>query len=103
MSGAGTRASGTPTGIDTEVIKSCSEGDEGKKLLAKAFAESKSVGIAASPTWLANNKYKFSGIDAQTIKTNLCSHNAKLAGCDATLSGAAAPKPAGAKEPGCGN
>ncbi len=46
------------------------------------------AGIGASPTWLANNKYKFSGIDAQTIKTNLCAHNPKLAGCDATLSAA---------------
>jgi predicted DsbA family dithiol-disulfide isomerase len=92
---------GGTTGIDTDVIKKCSEGDEGKQLVARSFADSKALGIQASPTWLANNKFKFSGIDAQTIKTNLCSHNAKMAGCDATLSGQAAPKP-GAKEPGCG-
>ena len=91
---------GGTTGIDTDVIQKCSEGDEGKQLVARSFAESKSAGIGASPTWLANNKYKFSGIDAQTIKTNLCSHNPKLAGCDATLSGQQAPKP-GAKDPGC--
>ena len=71
--------------------------------VARSFAESKALGIGASPTWLANNKYKFSGIDAQTIKTNLCQHNAKMAGCDATLSGQQAPKPGAAKEPGCGN
>lgn len=95
---------GGSTGIDTDVIKKCSEGDEGKQLVAKSFADSKALGIAASPTWLANNKYKFSGIDAQTIKTNLCSHNAKLAGCDATLSGQAPAKPgAAAAQPGCGN
>jgi len=94
---------GGSTGIDTDVIKKCSEGDEGKQLVAHSFAESKAAGIGASPTWLANNKYKFSGIDSQTIKTNLCAHNPKLAGCDATLSGQAAPKPGGAKEPGCGN
>jgi predicted DsbA family dithiol-disulfide isomerase len=93
---------GGSTGIDTDVIKKCSEGDEGKQLVANSFAESKTLGIGASPTWLANNKYKFSGIDAQTIKSNLCSHNAKLAGCDTTLSGQAPAKP-GAKEPGCGN
>jgi 2-hydroxychromene-2-carboxylate isomerase len=93
---------GGSTGIDANVIKKCSEGDEGKQLVAKSFAESKTLGIGASPTWLANNRYKFSGIDAQTIKTNLCSHNPKLAGCDATLTGQAAPKPGGAKEPGCG-
>jgi hypothetical protein len=93
---------GGSTGIDTAVIQKCSEGDEGKQLVAKSFADSKALGIAASPTWLANNKFKFSGIDAQTIKTNLCSHNAKLAGCDATLSGQAPAKP-GAPQPGCGN
>jgi Gamma interferon inducible lysosomal thiol reductase (GILT) len=93
---------GGSTGIDADVIKKCAEGDEGKQLVAHSFAESKALGIGASPTWLANNKYKFSGIDAQTIKSNLCSHNAKLAGCDAALSGQAPAKP-GAKEPGCGN
>jgi predicted DsbA family dithiol-disulfide isomerase len=93
---------GGSTGIDTDVIKKCSEGDEGKQLVASSFSESKALGIGASPTWLANNKYKFSGIDAQTIKSNLCSHNAKLAGCDATLTGQAPAKP-GAAQPGCGN
>ena len=94
---------GGSTGIDTDLIKKCSEGDEGKQLVAHSFAESKSAGIGASPTWLANNKYKFSGIDAQTIKTNLCAHNPKLAGCDATLTGQVAAKAGAAKEPGCGN
>jgi predicted DsbA family dithiol-disulfide isomerase len=93
---------GGSTGIDTDTIKSCSEGDEGKQIVAKSFADSKAAGIGASPTWLANNKYKFSGIDAQTIKTNLCQHNPTLKGCDATLTGQAAPRPGGAKEPGCG-
>ncbi|MGO8997012.1 MAG: hypothetical protein ACLQVI_27160 [Polyangiaceae bacterium] len=94
---------GGSTGIDTDVIKKCSEGDEGKQLVARSFSESKALGIGASPTWLANNKYKFSGIDAQTIKSNLCSHNAKLAGCDATLTGQAPAKPGAAAQPGCGN
>jgi predicted DsbA family dithiol-disulfide isomerase len=91
---------GGTTGIDTDVIKKCFEGDEGKQLVAASFADSKAAGMGASPTWLANNKFKFSGIDPETIKTNLCAHN-KLAGCDNKLSGQAAPKP-GAKEPGCG-
>jgi predicted DsbA family dithiol-disulfide isomerase len=94
---------GDSTGIDANVIKKCAEGDEGKQLVAASFAESKALGIGASPTWLANNKYKFSGIDAQTIKTNLCAHNAKLAGCDATLAGQAPAKPGAAPQPGCGN
>ena len=94
---------GGTTGIDADVIKKCAEGEEGRKLVERSFGESKAVGIGASPTWLANNKFKFSGIDPQSIKAGLCSHNAKLGGCDATLSGPAAPKPSGAKEPGCGN
>ncbi len=82
---------GGTTGIDTAVIKKCFEGDEGKQLLAKSFEESKAAKISASPTWLVNNKYKFSGVDPETIKTNLCNHN-KLGGCDAKLSGPA-PRP----------
>jgi predicted DsbA family dithiol-disulfide isomerase len=91
---------GGSTGIDTEVVKKCFEGDEGKQLVAASFSDSKAAGMSASPTWLANNKYKFSGIDPETIKSNLCAHN-QLKGCDKKLSGQAAPKP-GAKEPGCG-
>lgn len=92
---------GGSTGIDTAVIQKCFEGDEGKQLVAASFAESKASGMSASPTWLANNKFKFSGIDAEKIKSNLCAHN-KMAGCDNILSGKPAAAPAGAKEPGCG-
>ena len=62
--------------------------DEGKKLLEKSFQESADTGMSASPTWLTNNKFKFSGIDAEKIKTEVCAHN-KLAGCDVTLSSVA--------------
>jgi hypothetical protein len=73
-------------GIDAKLIKTCSSGDEGKKLLEESLKVSNALAIGASPTWIANGKYKFSGIDAQSIKNNLCSHNPKLAGCDKTLS-----------------
>lgn len=73
-------------GIDAKVVKTCSTSDEGKKLLEESLKVSNALAIGASPTWIANGKYKFSGIDAQSIKSNLCSHNPKLAGCDATLS-----------------
>jgi hypothetical protein len=92
---------GGSTGIQTDVMKKCFEGDEGKELLAKSFADSKGTGMSASPTWLANNKFKFSGIDAETIKTNICSHN-KLAGCENKLSGQAPAAAGGAAQPGCG-
>ncbi len=89
------------TGIEAAVIKKCADGDEGKGLLEKSFQYSQSAGMSASPTWLANGKFKFSGIDAETIKSEFCKHN-KLAGCDATLSGPP-PQAAGAPAPaGCG-
>jgi hypothetical protein len=34
-----------------------------------------------------NNKYKFSGIDAETVRKNLCDHNKDLKGCENKLSG----------------
>ena len=86
-------------GIDAKTIKACAEGDEGKKLLEENFKLANAMGIGSSPTWLANGKYKFAGIDANTIKTNLCSHNPTLKGCDKTLSAAAAP--GGAAQPAC--
>ncbi len=89
------------TGVDAAVIKKCSEGDEGKSLLEKSFQFSQGAGMSASPTWLANGKYKFSGVDPETIKGEFCKHN-KLPGCEATLSGPPA-QPAGAPSPGCGN
>ncbi len=73
-------------GIDPKVIKACAESDEGKKLLEASLNVSNSLGIGASPTWLANGRYKFSGIDAETIKKNLCAHNPTMKGCDKTLS-----------------
>ncbi|MBM4375438.1 MAG: DsbA family protein [Deltaproteobacteria bacterium] len=89
------------TGVDAAVIKKCFEGDEGKGLLATSFGYSKGLGIGASPTWLANGKYKFSGIDPETVKTEFCKHN-KLPGCENKLSGQA-PSAAGAAAPaGCG-
>jgi predicted DsbA family dithiol-disulfide isomerase len=94
---------GGTTGIDTAKMDSCFSGDEGKGLLEKSFKYSQASGMSASPTWLVNGKYKFSGIDAETIKTNVCKYN-KLAGCDAKLTGQA-PPPAGGQAPaapGCG-
>ncbi|MFO0547046.1 MAG: thioredoxin domain-containing protein [Polyangiaceae bacterium] len=85
---------GGSTGIDAKVLRACSEGDEGKNLLTASFAYSAKRRITASPTWIANGKYKFTGLDADTIKKGVCAHN-KLGGCDVTLSGPpeAAPSP----------
>lgn len=77
---------GGVSGIDTKVIKDCSLGEEGKRLLKASFAYSKATGIGASPTWLTNGKFKFSGLDAQLIKTEVCAHNT-ISGCANTLPG----------------
>ncbi len=72
-------------GIDAKVIDKCASGDEGKKLLADDLKAAKDLGIGASPTWLANNKYQFSGIAPEQIKQNFCSYNKDAKGCDKTL------------------
>lgn len=93
---------GEKTGIDASVIEGCFNG-KGKDLVAKSFDVAAGLKIGASPTWLVNGKHKFSGVDPETIKVNVCAHN-KLAGCDEKLSGNA-PAPTGAAQqdaPGCG-
>ncbi len=93
---------GGATGIQVDVIKKCFEGPEGKEILAKSFAASAAAGFGASPTWLVNGKYKFSGIDAETVKTHYCAHN-KVKGCENKLSGQApAASSGGDPAPGCG-
>lgn len=82
-------------GIDPKAVKACAEGDEGKKLLEESVTLSSSLNIGASPTWLANGKFKFSGVDAETIKKNLCAHNPTLKGCDKRLSTATEATPQG--------
>jgi glutaredoxin len=92
------KCTGGTTGIDTAKIQKCSEGDEGKKLLEASYKLASSMGIGGSPTWMANNKHKFSGIDAETVRKNVCQHNASLQGCDKKLSGSSGPPVEG----GCG-
>jgi hypothetical protein len=73
-------------GMSATKIKACAEGDEGPELLAEDIRIAQELGISASPTWLANNKYTFSGIDAEKVKTEFCNYNEDLAGCGAELS-----------------
>ena len=73
-------------GVDIEKVEACFGGEEGKNLLREDIKIANGLGISASPTWLANNRYKFSGIDAETVKTNFCNYNEDLEGCKNTLS-----------------
>ncbi|MFH1403809.1 MAG: DsbA family protein [Candidatus Altiarchaeota archaeon] len=87
----------TEAGMDLAKMKSCAEGDEGKGLLKEDLKIAQSLGVGASPTWLANNKYTFSGLDSETIKSNYCAYNEGLEGCENTLAGQPAqPVAAGA-------
>lgn len=73
-------------GISTEAINTCMQGDEGVQLLKEKIALANELNVGASPTWLANNRYQFSGIDAETVKQNFCKYNTDLSGCENTLS-----------------
>jgi len=75
----------TSNGMDAAKIKACAEGTEGKALLSNNIKLANSLSIGASPTWMTNNRYQFSGLDANTIKTNYCQYNAGLKGCEKTL------------------
>lgn len=74
-------------GIDPAVIEACANGEEGKKLLEDSLLVAKMSKVGGSPTWIANGKNKFSGLDAETIKTEFCKYNEKAyaAECKNTL------------------
>ena len=77
---------------DFPKVVSCFESDEGYELLSADIKLANQLGIGASPTWIANDRYQFSGIDANTIKNNMCQYNPALGNaCDNELSTTAAP------------
>jgi len=80
------RACTGKNGIREEVIYKCSTGEEGKKLLREDIKMARELGITASPTWLANNRFQFHAIPPETIKQNFCKHNKGLKGCEKKLS-----------------
>ena len=79
-------------------VASCGDTfDEAVKNLREAvelyLENAKDLGIGASPTWIVNNRHKFSGIDPETIRKNFCQHNPKTPNCDKTLSSKTNVKP----------
>jgi len=77
---------------DFPEVTSCFNSEEGYKLLSEDIKLSNELQIGASPTWIANDRYQFSGIDANTIKTNVCKYNTDLGeACENELSTTAAP------------
>lgn len=85
-------------GIDAAKIEKCAGGPEGAKLLEEDIQIAKALDVSGSPTWLANNRHKFSGITAEAVKTNICQHNPELKNCDKKLT-AEQTAPSGS----CGN
>jgi len=82
-------------GIEAEVIEKCFKGKEGKKLLAEDIKLAKELGVTASPTWLANNRFLYHAIAPESIKAEFCKHNKGLKGCEKRLS-TESPVPANA-------
>jgi len=85
----------TSNGMDAVKLADCVR-TEGVNLLKENIKLSQDLKIGASPTWLANNKYEFSGLAAQDIKTGICKYNLGMVGCDKTLTGATAATQAAA-------
>ncbi len=67
--------------IDTTKIIKCTDDWEWSKLLEQDIKLAQDLWINASPTWLANNKYKFGWIKATNIQAQFCKHNPNLKGC----------------------
>jgi hypothetical protein len=67
--------------IDSKKIQECIDSWEWSKLLEEDIKLAQELWINASPTWFANNKYKFGGIKASNIQTAFCQYNPTLEGC----------------------
>lgn len=73
----------TEAGLNPATVKSCADGVEGERLLHEDAKLGAQLGIQASPTWFANNRYPFNGIQAQDVIAKYCAHNEKRAACRA--------------------
>ena len=71
--------------VDIDKVNTCATGSRGTQLLSEDIKIANSLGIGASPTWLANNRYQFGGISADGVKQNFCQYNVGLVGCENTL------------------
>jgi glutaredoxin len=68
-------------GIKASVIRECSKGAEGRKLLAQSFEFTERLGIKGTPSWLVNNKYPIQGNTPEQITDAFCRINKKVKGC----------------------
>ncbi|MBN1646246.1 thioredoxin domain-containing protein [Candidatus Woesearchaeota archaeon] len=82
-------------GLDTDALAECTDGSQGKALLSANAKIGNALQISASPTWMANNRYKFSGISADQVQTNICAYNEGWEGCDEAIDTPVPAVPAG--------
>jgi len=73
------------TSINWDKIDACITNWEGAKLLEEDIKLAQELNIGASPTWLANNKFEFGGIEASAIQTEFCKYNSELEWCGTTI------------------
>jgi hypothetical protein len=71
--------------VAIKTVEKCVNGTKGKELLSADIKIADALSIGGSPTWMANNRYQFGGIDSETVKSNLCKYNSGLSGCDVKL------------------
>lgn len=68
-------------GADVEQITTCVSGWEWGAMLAEDVKIANELNIWASPTWLANNRYEFGGIEANAILSEFCKYNPEFEAC----------------------
>ncbi len=77
-------------GLDKVALDACTTGSLGIELLQENAKIAVALGVSGSPTWLANNRYKFSGITADVVQSNVCTYNEGLTGCENIVTSEAA-------------
>lgn len=70
--------------IKADVLRRCSEGAEGRRLLRASFELADDLGFRGSPSWLMNNQIQISARDPQSILDEYCREN-QLAECESSL------------------
>jgi hypothetical protein len=68
-------------GLDPLALQACADGKEGEQLLRQDSSLCRSLGIGASPTWLANNKNVFTGVEPEDILKKFCAFNTQIPAC----------------------
>ncbi|MCF7795719.1 thioredoxin domain-containing protein [Patescibacteria group bacterium] len=75
--------------MDVATIDNCVSSSEGTYLFEQNTQIAKDLNIGASPTWVVNNKYEESGVDANAIKQAFCKYNLNIEACENELSSTA--------------